>query len=149
MITDSHLFNIAVSQRLSSFFTGNAALRDLARKSRKLAALDQLFRDAIPPSLARASRVIGVEEQVLKIGADNSAIAAKLRQLAPQILLRLQESNAEVTGILIKVQVGHPPQGPQREAPALSETGAREIAELASTLENSPLKSALLRLIRR
>jgi hypothetical protein len=138
-----------VSQRLSSFFTGNAALREFARKGRKLAALDRLFRQAIPPSLARASRVIGVEQGMLKVGADNSAIAAKLRQLAPQILLRIQEADAEVTGILVKVQVGQPPRTRQREVPVLSKAGAEEIAELASTLRNSPLKSALLRLIKR
>lgn len=140
---------MAASQRLSSFFTGNAALRDLARKGRTLSAFDRLFREAIPPSLARASRVMGVEQGVIKIGADNSAIAAKLRQLAPQILLRLQEANAEVTGILIKVQVGQPARERRQEALVLSETGERELAELAANLPNSPLKSALLRLIKR
>jgi hypothetical protein len=138
-----------VSQRLSSFFTGNATLRDLARTSQQLAALDRLFREAIPPSLASASRVIGVERHVLKVGAENSAVAAKLRQLAPQILLRLQEDNAKVTGILVKVQVGRPQAKPTRAARVLSQTGRQQIEELASNLADSPLKSALLRLIRR
>lgn len=124
-------------------------MRDWARKSRKLTALDRLFRETIPPSLARASRIIGVEGHVIKIGADNSAIAAKLRQLAPQILLRLQEANAEVTGILVKVQVGQPAPEQRRARPALSKAGRQELTELASNLPNSPLKNALLRLTRR
>ncbi len=138
-----------MSQRLSSFFTGNAALRELARKSQQLAALDRVFREAIPPSMASASRVIGFEQHVLKVGADNSAIAAKLRQLAPQILLRIQEDNAEVTGILVKVQVGQPVARRPASAPSVSKNGKEQLAELAATLNNSPLKSALLRLIKR
>lgn len=139
---------MAVSQRLSTFFTGNTTLRDLARKGQELAALDRLFREAIPPSLARASRVIGFERNLLRVGADNSAVAAKLRQLAPQIVVQLQEANAEVTGILVKVQVGRPARVQRHQTRVLGKAGKQEIAELASTLENSPLKLALLRLIK-
>ncbi len=90
-----------------------------------------------------------MEQHILKVGADNSAIAAKLRQLAPQILLRIQEDNAEVTGILVKVQVSQPMVRRRLPMRAMGETGARQIAELASTLDNSPLKRSLLRLIKR
>ncbi len=138
-----------MSQRLSSIFTGNAALRELARKSQQLSALDRLFREAIPPSMAGASRVIGFEQHILKVGADNSAIAAKLRQLAPQILLRIQEDNAEVTGILVKVQVGQRRPKRPESAPSMSRNGKEQLAELAATLDNSPLKRAILRLIKR
>ena len=138
-----------MSQRLSSFFAGNTALRALARKGQELAALDRLYREAIPASLAKASRVVGLEQHVLRVGADNSAIAAKLRQLAPQIVLHVQKANAEVTGILVKVQVGQPAPRRQHAARALGREGKQEIAELASNLGNSPLKTALLRLIKR
>jgi len=137
-----------VSQRLNSFFSGDKALRALARKADQLATLDALFRKAAPASLLGASRVIGFERHVLKIGADSGAVAAKLRQLAPQILVRVQEDNAEVTGILVKVQVGRPMAKARRIVRPPGETGKRQIAEFASNLGNSPLKSALLRLIR-
>jgi hypothetical protein len=139
---------MAASQRLSSFFAGNAALHTLARKSQELAALDRLYRTAIPPSLAGGSRVVNLERNVLRVGADNSAIAAKLRQLAPQILLRIQETNAEITGILVKVQVGQPARKPTRPPHVVGRAGKEKIADLASTLDNSPLRAALLRLIK-
>jgi len=138
-----------VPQRLNSFFTGNPELRGLAQKARLLAALERLYREATPPALAGASRVIGFERHILVVGADNSAIAAKLRQLAPRILQKAQEINAEVTGILVKVQVGQPPTRRGRNAHILSKTGRLELAGLAATLTDSPLKDALLRLIKR
>lgn len=138
-----------MSQRLNSFFSGDSALRTLAYKADQLTALDALFRKAAPASLLGACRVIGFEQPILKIGADNSAVAAKLRQLTPQILARVQEDNAQITGILVKVQVGQGGYGakPGRGPHMLSEEGERQIADLTSTLSNSPLKSALLRLI--
>lgn len=137
-----------MSQRLKSFFSGDSALRALAYKADQLAALNALFRKAAPASLLGASRVIGFEQPILKIGADNSAVAAKLRQLTPQILARVQEDNAQITGILVKVQVGQPPTRARHNPHVLSGEGERQLSELASTLDNSPLKLALLRLTR-
>lgn len=136
-------------QRLNAYFAGNPELRGLAHKAGELAALEQLYRQAIPPALAKTSRVIGFERHTLSIGADNNAVAAKLRHLAPHVLKKVQESNIEVTGILIKVQVSQPAPAHPRDAHILSSTGRQEIADLAATLKDTPLKRALLRLIRR
>jgi hypothetical protein len=138
-----------MTQRLNTFFTGSPELRDLAQRVGQLAALERLYRNSVPATLADASRVIGLERQNLVIGADNGAVAAKLRQLAPHILLQMQGDGVEVTGILVKVQVGQPLAPPSSPPPALGKTGREQIAILASTLDNSPLKSALLRLIKR
>ncbi len=136
-------------QRLNSFFAGNPELRGLAHKAGQLAALEQLYRQAIPPALAKTSRVIGFERHTLTIGADNNAIAAKLRHLTPHVLKKVQESNVEVTGILIKVQVGQPEAPPAHAAHVMSSTGRQELVGLAANLQDSPLKRALLRLIKR
>lgn len=138
-----------MSQRLNSFFAGSPELRELTHRARRLAALQLAYRKATPPTLARASRVIGFEQHTLTVGADNTAIAAKLRQLAPHILQQLQGDGMEVTGIRIKVQVSYPAPAQAHEGRALRETGRRHLAELAATMDDSPLKRALLRLIRR
>jgi hypothetical protein len=77
----------------------------------RLAALQRLYVVCTPPDLAQASRVVGDHDGMLVIAADNGAIAAKLRQLAPRLLKNLQKQRAEVTGIRVQVQV-------QRAAPA-------------------------------
>ncbi len=144
-----------MAQRLNSFFTGNPELRDLAQKARLLAALERLYREATPPALAGASRVIGLERGILVVGADNNAIAAKLRHLAPRILQKAQErENAnqgtlKITGILVKVQVSQPAAAHDHPAHILSKTGREQLTELAANLGDSPLKNALLRLIKR
>ncbi|HEY5994432.1 MAG TPA: DUF721 domain-containing protein [Gallionellaceae bacterium] len=135
--------------RLNSFFTGNPELRGLAQKAGQLAALEQLYRKAIPPALAEYSRVIGFERHTLVIGADNNAIAAKLRHLTPHVLKKVQESSVEVTGILIKVQVSQPAKPPGTGVPGLSHAGRQQLTDLAANLHDSPLKRALLRLIKR
>ncbi len=110
--------------------------------------MQRLYREATPPALVRASRVIGFEQHILALGADNSAVAAKLRQLAPQILLNIQGNDSEVTGILVKVQV-NPPMEHGPAGHTLSDAGRRQLAEFAETMKDSPLKNALQRLIRR
>jgi len=137
-----------VSQRLNSYFTSSPELRELTHRAQQLAALQRHYQKAAPPTLACASRVIGFEQHILMLGADNSAIAAKLRQLAPQILRVLQENGSEVTGILVKVQVTQQPVEHSQSGHSLGKTGHQQIADLAATMPDSPLKCALQRLLR-
>ncbi len=123
-------------------------MRGLTQRARQLAALQQHYQRATPPSLAGASRVIGFEQRVLTIGADNSAIAAKLRHLAPQILFQLQENGSEVTGIRVKVQV-NPERARRHSAHVLSDAGRQQLADFSATIKDSPLKRALQRLTKR
>lgn len=112
-----------------------------------LAELERRFRKAAPPSLAQASRVVWFERQILTLGAENGAIAAKLRQLAPQLVEQLQTNGAEVNGIRVKVQVANSRLGPTRRPRSLSSAGQRQIAELAQNLPESALRSALERFV--
>ncbi len=137
-----------MSQRLNSFFADSPELRELTHRARQLAAAQRAYCKATPPTLARASRVIGFERHTLTVGADNSAVAAKLRQLAPHLLDQLHGDGMEVTGILVKVQVSQP-AAPRARAPlAIQENGRRHIAEAAGKMKDSPLQSALQRLIK-
>ncbi len=111
--------------------------------------MQRIYRKTTTPALAGASRVIGFERGILTVGADNSAIAAKLRQLAPHILHQLNRGDTQVTGILVKVQVGQPAPTTSHAARTLGETARGQLADLAASLGESPLKCALLRLIGR
>ncbi len=122
-------------------------MRDLTLRARQLAAAQRTYSRAVPPTLARTSRVIGFERHVLTVGADNSAIAAKLRQLAPHIVQNLQGDGMEVTGILVKVQVSQPTALATHSVRVLNEEAKHRILELAANLDDSPLKRALQRLI--
>src|SRR5690242_16616865 len=92
------------SQKIGALL-GAGELRTLSRKARRLMELQQVFLDSAPPSLARASRVKDYRTGTLFLSAENAAVAMKLRQLTPSLLLKIQKREAEVTGIKIAVQV--------------------------------------------
>lgn len=133
-------------QRLNSYLATSQELRKFTHKTLELAALQQQYRQLAPPKLAHASQVIGFERQILIIGANNSAIAAKLRQLTPQFVRLFQGAGAKVTGIQIKVQVANPVR--MRKSPdySLSVAEKQHLADYAASMPDSPLKSALQRL---
>ncbi len=138
-----------MSQRLNAYFSTNQELRQLSRRAQVLATLQRQYQEAAPAPLAGASRVIGFEHRILTLGADNGAVAAKLRQITPQLVEQLQANGAEVTGIRVKVQVANILAPRKPVARSISAAAQQQVAGLAANLPDSPLKSALQRLARR
>lgn len=99
-----------------------------------------------PPSLLRSSHVAQIEDKTLILAANNGAVAAKLRQLTPELIRQLELQGCEVTGIQVRVQVTLPSTAPAPQPSTLSEKGKQQLSNLAATLSDSPLKSALQRL---
>ena len=138
-----------MSQRLNSYFGASPELRQLSSKAGQLLALQRLYEQISPTSLRRYSRVLQLEQQILTLAANNGAIAAKLRQLAPELTRQLQNRGCEITGIQVRVQVTLP-AAEHTPAPAtLSATGRKRLSELAVELPDSPLKNALQRLAKK
>lgn len=135
-----------MSQRLNSYLGASPELRQLSTKVGALLALQQLYEQIAPASLIRYSRVLQLERQTLTLAANNGAIAAKLRQLAPELIKLLQNKGCEVTGIQVRVQVTLPAAEFTPAPATLSATGRKRLLELAVELPDSPLKSALQRL---
>jgi len=133
-------------QRLNSFFASNQELRQISGKVRQLRAIQLHYSQIAPPSLLLASHVIQIEHNILTLAANNSAIAAKLRQMAPELVRQLQLRGCEVTGIQVRVQVTSPQSTPTATTVSMSPEGKQQLNDLAETLEDSPLKSALQRL---
>jgi hypothetical protein len=135
-----------VSQRLNTFLGASPELRQLSGRAARLLALQRLYEQLAPATLARASHVQQLEEKTLTLAANNGAVAAKLRQLAPELLRQLQNGGCEVTQIQVKVQVAHA-AARRVAAPAKLGAAARQrLMELAVELPDSLLKNALQRL---
>ena len=137
-----------MSQRLNFYFGNTPELRQMSVKAGQLQALQQQYELLVPPSLGRYSRVMQIEQRVLILAANNSAIAAKLRQLAPELARQLRDKGCEITGIQVKVQVVLPDFKHVSSPVTLSQEGRRRLAELSEELSDSPLKQALLRMLR-
>lgn len=134
-----------MSQRINRYLTDSRELRQLAHSARELTTLQQQYRRIAPPSLLRASHVQQLDQQTLTLAADNAAVAAKLRQLAPQFVQQLRQMGVEVTGIQVRVQVASQARRTAPRQRSLGPAGRRQMASLADSLPDSPLKRALKR----
>lgn len=138
-----------MSHRINSYFDSNQELRSLLLKAEQLRALQQSYEQVAPTALVRFSHVILLEQTILTLMADNSAVAAKLRQLAPRLAQLLTESGCEVTAIQVRVQVTLPPTSRSVPSPALSDAGQKRLIASTEKLPDSLLKKVLQRLAKK
>ena len=134
------------SERIGLLIDRLPELQGINRQVRRLLALQDMLIEVLPDSLATSTSVALSAADELVLFADNGAAAAKLKQLAPRILIFFRQQGHEVTAIRVKVQVRirHNPL-PQKQI-SLSPTARQAISELSATLKASPLKTALERL---
>lgn len=138
-----------MAQRFGSLLGSNPELRPLVSRAYALSALQRHFSNAAPPYLARSCTVLGLQFGTLTVAAANAAVAAKLRQLAPELVVLLQNRGCEVSGIRVKVQVGYAPAEPRKQPRELSRAARSALGDLGDSLDESPLKQALQRISRR
>ncbi len=112
----------------------------------ELTAMQQAFSKIVPHQLAQCCALGGFFEGNLTICAGNGAIAAKLRQTLPSLLLKFQAMGYEVTAIRLAVQADYlnirrgDLSGRKMR---IGRAGMEKLSELASGLPPSPLKSAV------
>ena len=138
-------------QKIGDVIATSGHLDAIARQAQRLRDLQQLLFASIPPALAAASRVGNLNSGTLIVLADNAAVAAKLRQLAPRLLLHLRNSPFEVTGIRVEVQVKPHKIKAEEEVTKrrLPSDAIQKFATLSEGLPPSPLKNAVARLVTR
>ncbi len=138
-------------QKIGDVIANSSNLKALTRQAQRLRELEQLLFQATPPALACASRVTNLRSGTLIVAADNAAIAAKLRQLAPRLLLHIGKQEIEVTGIRVEVQVKAHKIKAEDEVTkrSLPPDAIQEFNRLSDRLPPSPLKSALTRMVSR
>jgi len=138
-----------VAQHLKTLLNGNQDLLPLLAKARALSALQRHFISVAPPHLAQSSQVqvLGLQLGTLSIAVANATVAAKLRQLAPELAVMMQNRGCEVSGIRVKVQVSFDRLQPRPAPHKLSKTAQKALNELSLSLNESPLKLALEKLI--
>lgn len=115
----------------------------------RLAALQRIYTMAVAADLARRSRVILERSGTLVVAADTSAVAAKLRQLAPRIVQEIVKSAPEVTSIRVEAQVTLGSDLGAQSRPKIGPRGLTNLGELRDALPDSPLRRALDRMVRR
>ena len=139
------------ARKINEVLVRTGELRALSAQAQRLAQLQQVLLEALPSPLNRSARVSTLRAGRLVVLADNAAVAAKLRQLAPRLLRYVQERDNQVTGIHVDVQVAVPQRLSAKKASErdLSLAAVSSFEGLAGTLKESPLKVALERFVQR
>lgn len=132
-------------QRLKSLMSCNQELSALRDTVQALTELHRQFSRAVPPHFAQSSQILGLKHGTLTVAMSNGALAAKLRQLAPEIVDKLQKQGCEVIGIRVKVQVSYTPFRAKPAPRLLTASAQQELLKLSQQLGDTPLKHALER----
>ena len=122
----------------------------LVRQAARLIILQRMYAELVPAALAAASRVVSLREGTLHVTATNGAVAAKLRQMGPTLVIRFIERDQKVNQIHVAVQGDRPrPASAPRERSRLPEAAVPAIEALAQQVEDPLLRQALGRLAAR
>lgn len=134
------------AQRIHTYLNKLGSLQPLAAATKQHAEFQHLLRQALPAPLAAGCRISGVYGEVLFLLVESGAIAAKLKQLTPRLLNTFQKNHLQVTGIHLEVQV-HKPREQRAPSRHLSSKSLAYLEDLATKLQDSPLKQAVNKLI--
>jgi hypothetical protein len=137
-----------VAHPLKTLLSENRELLPLLAKAQALSALQLHFASVAPPHLVQSGQpqVLGLQLGILSIAVANAAVAAKLRQLAPELAILMQNRGCEVSGIRVKVQVSFDRPQPKITPHKLGKPAQHALNELSNKLDDSPLKLALEKL---
>ena len=133
-------------RRLKALLKENTEILALSDVAGRLASLQKIWESIVPPPLLPHTRTGGVKHRRITIFADNGAVAAKIKLLAPGLLKNLQNKGVDVTSIRVEVQVVSRARRPLRQVPTISKEAAASLEQLAQKLPETSLAMALRRL---
>ena len=125
------------------FYLGRSEHEALMVEAEKSLAVEKIVRASLPENLGKYCSIGRLSEGRLNIYADNGSIALKLRQLSRSLLAKLQSRGLEIDSIRISARVKPAVKPLKRPRPVMGEKGKTSFRELADSLEDSPLKSAI------
>jgi hypothetical protein len=138
------------AHKIDFFLNSSTNLQPLLEHAQYLNRLQQLLEAMLPQGLAQSCKVGAMEDKTLVLFAESGAIAAKIKQSLPTLLDKFQRREVEITAIRIAVQVQQPAhKGDRRKEIELSDAALGSLRTLAAQLDDTPLKSALDKLVDR
>ena len=129
----------------------DAQFADWTARHRREAALTRSLRTHLPRPIAERVRVTDTRDGILEIAAGAGAIAATLRQRAPELRAALARDGFDFAEVRVRVQVAGMTAAPPRKSFARrwDSSSAAPLFKLADNLAEGPLKTALMQWSRR
>ena len=145
-----------MAARKINFYLGSLRLtpehQRLFSYTDKLTAMQQVFMKIAPPQLAQRCALGAFVEGDLTIYARSGAIAAKLRQMLPSLLLKFRARGYEVTAIRIAVQANYNSITDTEKVVKrleIGQAGLESLSNLVSALPASQLRTAVAQLLKK
>lgn len=151
-IVSSPSDTLVTARKIGELLAASGQLKTLSHEAQRLAELERVIFEAAPRALSEATRLRSFRAGTLVLSTENPAVAAKLRQLVPRLLVYVRNREPEVSRIRVQVQPATPQERARGDAGKKRPLSADAIANfqnLAAGLRESPLKSAVTRLVRR
>jgi hypothetical protein len=128
----------------------DAAAGRVMAHARLLIKLSRRFEAAAPAGLRHSAHVANYKSGTIIIHADNSAVAAKIRQLSQRLSSELSKGGTECNGIEVKVQPRQiPSQSTSSTQKPISDKAIGILQSAAEKLPEGPLRNALDTLMKR
>jgi hypothetical protein len=125
-----------------------AGIQSLLPQAQRLIELRRVLAGVLPPNFRRSCTIANYMQGKVIIFAENSAVAAKLRSMEPELRDQFVKRAIQVTGITIKVQPKAPVPAREKQIHG-SASAARSLMDLADQLPDSKLKTAVYALAKR
>lgn len=140
-----------MSQQIQRFLGSGDALARLKDHASRLMRLQTILQQHVPAAMSAACGVANLKNGTLILLADNGAVAARLKQLAPTLAAQFAASGAPVQEVQVKVRLGAAAEANRPPAQrSISAQGSRSIEALTASLPaDSPLRESLERLVSR
>lgn len=113
-------------------------------QAQRLIKLRQVIAGLLPDNLRRSSSIANFKQGKVVIFAENSAVAAKLKLLAPALQGDLVKSGLKVTAIGVEVQPANRQSHKPTKRSALTHEAHDHLTALSLQLPDSELKNAVL-----
>ena len=137
---------------LADCLNADAGMARLSTQAGRLLKLQRLYEQAIPAALARHGRVANVKSGSVVIHAQNGAVAAKIRQLAPRLAEVFHREGVDLNQIQVRVQPSTFTADVKKSEvrSSIGEKTKQGLTSLAQKLpQSSPLRKALDRFVER
>lgn len=126
---------------------------DVLATARLLLSIEHSAKQVMPQALAKMCQVARIDRQALTLVVPGAVYAARLRQLAPRIIERLNKDGWNLNEITVKIQADLPksrikPSLAKQSIP-LDDQALKAFADLRESLEPGPLANAVARLLER
>lgn len=121
------------------------AYRNLFTSVNQIIQLQHTFLKIVPPQLAKHCVIGKLSNGKLVIYAESSAVAAKLKQMIPSLLDKL---DSEIISISIQIGMRYYPKNlinasSKKQNPLLSQIATQNLDQLIQAMPASPLRSAI------